>query len=557
MASSRFLACCLAGFLSVVAFAAHGEAVLRPLPKPDTSKLPSNVAEQLNEAAAEFEKVKLQLLGKDLAEAYAVMGAAYAAAGLNDVADIAFYDASQLAPTDGRWPYVRGVLARQAKRNTDARNAFESALALDKNYLPIRYRLADTLIDLNDLDGARKVLETAAQERPEAAPPRAMLGQLALRQKRYADAIEQLNAALKLEPQANELYKYLAEAYTAQGNTQAAQQASAKAGTTPPAVADPLIAGIYRNAVPGVGGKVEKTVAPPATLRQASDLFAAGRIAAAREAVNQILQKNGDDTDALALGARIEATAGNPFVAQAQIEGALKLKPNDGNVLMSRGVVYEFSGDEAHAIEFYQRAIQADPKQADAQLLLGNAEMRRNRYPQAVERYRQVVAVRPDDATAHAHLAAALVASGKCDEALAQINSALARRSNDGDLLQIFVRLASTCSAAKPEERDMALDYAQTIYKARPDATDCAALALALAAHGKYKEAQQYQAEAIFQAVRAGDKNAAAMYRATQAIYVANKVPDRPWSADDLYFKPPLLAPLRTAAPAPAAPAKK
>ena len=99
----------------------------------------------------------------------------------------------------------------------------------------------------------------------------------------------------------------------------------------------------------------------------------------------------------------------------------------------------------------------------------------------------------------------------------------------------------------------MALDYAQTLYDQRAAASDSAALALALAAHGKFKEAQQYQAEAIFDAVRRGDKDAADMYRSTQASFVAGKVPDRPWPARHAYFKPPMLTPVQPA-PAPATP---
>lgn len=99
----------------------------------------------------------------------------------------------------------------------------------------------------------------------------------------------------------------------------------------------------------------------------------------------------------------------------------------------------------------------------------------------------------------------------------------------------------------------MALDYAKALYKQQPDAGDSSALALALAAHGQFKDAQQYQAEAIFEAVRAGDNREAALYRTTQASFAANKVPDRPWPAEHDYFKAPMLTPIRPAA----APAKQ
>src|SRR5262249_24623416 len=99
--------------------------------------------------------------------------------------------------------------------------------------------------------------------------------------------------------------------------------------------------------------------------------------------------------------------------------------------------------------------------------------------------------------------------------------------------------------AAPQEQRDMALDYGTALYQQQPDASDSEALALALAAHGKFTEAQQYQAEAIFKAVRSGDKQGADQYRSTQAAFNAKKLPDRPWPTAQAYFKPPLLTPLR------------
>jgi tetratricopeptide (TPR) repeat protein len=540
MMSRLFRASCLAGFLICALIPlAPAETLLRALPTPDTSKLPPAQAKEVAQTRVEFDKAKATLIGPQLAEAYADMGAMYARTGFKDVAAMAFFDASQIDPKDSRWIYLRGVMARDQKLNADARANFEAAYAIDKAYLPIRYRLADTMVDLGDLDGARTLLESAAHDFPEQAIPHSMLGQIALRQKRYPEAIEQFNAALKIEPAANDLYKYISQAYSAQGNSQAAQDAQGKAGNNTPTIADPIVAGIYRgNNAPQVRG-------PP--LQQAQQLYAQGRLNLAREAVNHVLEADANNAEAFALGARIEATAGNTLIAGTQADAALKLKPSDANILFSRGAVYEFAGDEAHATEFYKRALQADPKLADAYLFLGNSDMRHQRYADAMKNYQQVVVLKPNDTEASSRFAAAEVAAGHCGDALARINAALAKRANDGDLLQIFVRLASTCSAAKSEERDMALDYAQTLYKLRPDATDSSALALALAAHGKYVEAQQYQAEAIYQSVRTGNTGEAAMYKATQATFVAKSVPDRPWPADHAYFKPPLLAPLRPA----------
>ena len=548
MPIQKRLLCALCLALSFSLPAAAAEGLLKPLPTIDTTKLAPADAAQVKAARAEFDAAHAKLVGPPLAQVYASVAAAYARAGLKEAAAVAFYNATQIDPEDGRWMYLRGVIARDLKQNAEARADFEAALKLDEVYLPIRYRLSDTLVDLGNIDDARKVLERTTREHSDQAVAFAMLGQISMRQKRYTDAIENLQRALKLEPQANQLYKTLAEAYTGVGNTAAAKEAEAKAGDVPPRLADPLVVALYSSAAPA-----QQLSGTP--LQQAEQLADNGKIAAARVKLADYQRDHADDVDALAFQARLEASLGNQFIAQAAADQALTLKPDSATALFARGLVYEYAGDDNQAYAFYQRAVRADVKLAPARLLLGNAEMRRGRYSQAAEQYHQLTLLQPDDPQAQAHLVAAQVAAGQCGRALADTSAAQKRNPKNGELMQIFVRLASTCTAAKQEERDMALDYAQALYKQRPDAGDSSALALALAAHGKYTEAQQYQAEAIFESVRNGDKQSAESYKATQASFVAKQVPDRPWPAGHAYYNPPLLTPVK--APAAAPPAKK
>jgi tetratricopeptide (TPR) repeat protein len=526
--------------------AAHADSLIRPVPVPDTSKLAPEAAKKLADERAVIDKAKADLVGPPLAQAYADLGALYARNGFDEAAAVAFYDATQSNPTDGRWFYLRGVIARKLKRNDDARANFQAALERDQIYLPIRYRLADTLVDLGDAAGARKVLEDTARDHADVPVLFAMLGQLALKQKRYADAIDAINKALKLDPQATGLYAYLAEAYAGQNNSRAADEARAKVGGGTAVLDDPLVAGM---------------LAPPqevgTTLAEARSLAQQGNIQGARDTLAVVLKKTPDDVEALAFAARIEATLGNQAVAQTYVDQALKAKSDSVSAHIASGIVAEYAGDDAKAYDEYRQAQKLDRKQPDSWLLLGNAEMRRTRYAQAAEQYRGLIALQPDSATAYAHLVAALVSQGKCDGAVQAVNSVLERRKNDGDLMQIFVRVASTCAEVDAKTRDTALDYGQALYKQRPDATNAAALALALAAHGKFKEAQEYQAQAIFEAMRARNTEAAALLKSTMQQFAKQQVPDRPWPAGHPYFKAPLLAAPPVAAPAPAkSPAK-
>jgi tetratricopeptide (TPR) repeat protein len=526
--------CCALCALLFTAPVFAADAVVRTLPTPDTSKLPAPVARQLTQARADFEKARIGLVDNDLALAYAEMGALYYRAGLDEVADIAFYDANQLAPKDARWLYLRGVVAQARKHGSDARAAFTAALALDNTYLPIRYRLADSLIGQGDLDAAHKVLADALPENQNHAVLYAMLGRLEIRQQRYADAIEHLQAALKLEPQANALYKDLATAYAGQGDAAQARQAQAKAGSVPPNLADPLVAGMFGPAQPNLHGT---------PLEQARQLLAAHDFAAARDKTVEALKADPNAVEALALQARLDGLMGNRAFALEEAARALKLKPDNASANLSQGMVYEFAGDDAKALPYYQRAAQLSADLPDARLLLGNALMRRSRLAQAAEEYRQLIRILPGNAEAEGRRVAALAGAGRCGEALAEINKQLTQRAQDGNFMQIFVRLASTCPAASPAERSMALDYGAALYKHRPNAADSTALALALAANGKFDEAQQTQAQAIFEAVRAGDGARAAMYRTTMREFAAKKVPQQPWPADHPYRKPALLTP--------------
>lgn len=520
------------------------DALVKPLPLPDTAKLKPEQAKQFADARADFDKARVGLIGNALAAAYAQIGALYARTGFNDLAAVAFYDASQLAPKDARWLYLRGVIANAQKLNADARANFQAALALDQNYLPIRYRLADSLADLGDADGARKLLLDVLPQHQDQAALFAMLGRVDLKQQRYGDAIEHLNQALKLEPQANALYKDLADAYTGQGNAQLAADAKAKAGEVPPSINDPLVAGMYSSDDPQPNGT---------PLDQARQLLAQHRFAPARALTEAALKTDAKDVEALALAARLDALLGRHSIAQDEAARALKLKPDSATANLSQGMVYEFGGDDANAYTFYQRAAHADPNQPDARLLLGNALMRRGQYAQAAEQYRQLAAIDAHSDNIDARLAAAQVADGHCGDALAQVNAALAKRAQDGDLMQVFVRLASTCTTATSQERSMALDYGQALYKQRPDAGDTTALALAQAAAAKFDDAQKSQAEAIYDAVRVGDKSRAQMYRETMRQFAAKQVPDRPWPAQHPYFKPPLLTTLPPPVEKPAA----
>jgi hypothetical protein len=114
--------------------------------------------------------------------------------------------------------------------------------------------------------------------------------------------------------------------------------------------------------------------------------------------------------------------------------------------------------------------------------------------------------------------------------------------------MQLFVRLAATCSQASAEERQMAVDYGQALYKQRPDRAHSEALAMALAATGKSKDAMAYHAQAMFDAIKADDQAALAYLKPMLERYKAGQRAAQAWPVGHPIASPPRLTP---SAPAP------
>ena len=526
---------------------AGAEALVKTLPQADTSKLPAEEAKQLLGMRAEFDKKKVDLVAQPLAEAYALMGSAYARSGFVDIAAIAFYDAAQLAPEDARWAYLQGVIAESKKQTTEARAYYEQAFKLDTEYFPIRYRVATAKIQQGDLDAAKKLMTDYVAKHTDQPAPYSLLAEIALTQKRYGEAIDALKKAQALDPAANKLNALLADAYAGLGDNAAADEARAKAGRQAIHMGDPLVAGI----TPGGDANADllraKIVDPNVgndPVNQALMFYSNHQYDSARSALDIALKTRTTDPVLLSLYARIDAESGDMAKARQHLQLAINADAKNPIVLLAQGVIAEIGGDENAAADAYTKAATADANLAEAHVLLGNIEMRRGKYAQAADQYRPAAGREIPDSAAYARMVAAQVMAGLCAEAFREISAARATYPKDGHLAQIFVRLASTCVVVRQANVDTAADIAQKLYAQSPTAENSEAIGLVMAAQGKFEEAAQYQTQAVFEAVRDQNKAAVTLRNEFLKDYRAKKMPERPWSSEHPYFKPARLAAL-------------
>jgi len=525
------------------AFAA--DAVIKPLPSVDTSKLSAEDAKQLNALRADFDKKRIGLVDESLAEAYALMGAAYSRNGFVDAAVIAFYDASHLAPSDARWFYLQGVLAEQQKKTADAHVYYELAFVIDQVYFPIRFRVATAKIQEGNLEAAKLLMTDYVSKQNDQAAPYSLLGEIALTQKQYGEAVDALKKSLALDPGANKLYGLLADAYAGLGDKAAADLARAKAGKQPIHMADPLVAGIS----PGGNATAEYLLARPVDPKSANDpvnlammYYSNHQYAQARPKLDEALKAYPNNPALLGLYARIEAESGNMPKAKQRLSTAQAADAKSPAVLLSQGVIAEIGGDENAAADAYGKAVATDPNLGEARTLLGNSLMRRGQFVPAAEQYRALTNSKALDPNAYAHLVAAEVSAGHCADAFKDVDQAGKAFPKDAFLAQIYVRIVSTCAAVRAANIAKAQEIAQQLYNQSASVANGETLGLVMAAQGKFQEAVDYQSGALFAAIRDKNKTTIALLNEFLEAYRAKKMPETPWPANHAYFKPPRLA---------------
>lgn len=270
---------------------------------------------------------------------------------------------------------VQGVqAAKDPTTRTRAIALLREAITIDPNLWEARYDLGVVLASAGDLAGAE----------------------------------EQLAAAAKLAPDAEEVAVALAEVRRRRGENKAA--------------ADGL--GDFVQDHPNA---VDARTLYVAALRESSQVDKA--IAQAREA---LVRKPGD-ASALSELALCHLAKGEKETAQLLVKQALDADPKSAVAHRAAGLIALANGDDAGAFVEFRKAAETDPRDTTARLNMGNVLVRAGAYQKAEEQFRAILAIAPEDIDAAVGLAAALRGGAdaqhpqKLEEARSLLEKALER----------------------------------------------------------------------------------------------------------------------------------
>src|SRR5438094_1755638 len=151
----------------------------------------------------------------DLTNAALVLAGAYGSLdGLDDSAEV-FQNQAELTPNDPQLPIGLGLTLRQAKRNDQARQAFEKALQL----APDNLLVVDQLVELDLLekhfDAARQRIQRQFQKTPDSPAAHFFEGKILATEGKWDAAEAQLQKTLQLDPNFSSAYDLLAQSYLA------------------------------------------------------------------------------------------------------------------------------------------------------------------------------------------------------------------------------------------------------------------------------------------------------------------------------------------------------
>ena len=276
-----------------------------------------------------------------------LLAAAYGSLDRYDDAAIITGEQAKAAPSDPQAQMAFGLTLRQAKRNAEARQAFEKAAQLAPDSLwPV-----DQLIEIDLLekhfDAARERVRRQFQKTPDAPAAHFLEGKILAREQKWDLAEVELQKALQLDPNFGGAYDLLVQTYLASDKLpQALSQLQTQLSKDPSnASALMMLALLY-----------ERTT----------------DFAKARDAYEQLLRSNPDSVTALNNLACLYADRLNDLgKAYDLVRKARELQANDPAIADTFGWILSKRGEYQQALPILQDSAAKLPDSPEVQFHLG------------------------------------------------------------------------------------------------------------------------------------------------------------------------------------------
>lgn len=503
-----------------------GRSFLAPVPWPDLEATDAPVRAALGRARAVLEDALADTESGDaaLAESYGELGLLYQAHLVFEPATVCFANAERLGPDDYRWPYYQGYLAQQQGHLPEAIRQYRRAMQLNPRAPWVRMRGALAELGLGDFDDARQNFLSVLEAPAFAAAARVGLGRIALEQGAHETAVQQLEKALEVAPEADQIHYLLAMAYRGRGDTERAITHLKQRGEREPGFPDPLV-----DVLPGLSAGQRMLFHLGINAMYRDDF------AQARKLFQEGLVFDPENHHARISLARILFLSGEVEAAEVELARVLEAHPDSVLGLILMGVLRGDAGDSTAAVSYLRLASELDPDSPDIRFLLADAMARAGDFAGAAANYGEAAKRDPRNRAARRGEALALARTGIGDLALkARLVSMLEVAPEDPLLLRLQVGLLA--ASPDPSVRDGAEAVRRALLLRRADGGQDAAewLAMALAEKGDFSGAVAAQEQVLQATMAVGPPGAIPRLLAQLDAYRSGQPWRIPWAEADL-----------------------
>jgi tetratricopeptide (TPR) repeat protein len=509
---------------------AQEEANIELVPHPDIDDLKPEVRELLQPAVDHFRDQRSSLDGEALGLAYGRMGTNYLAHEQQAAAGACFRNAIALNPRNPRWPYYLAVHYEESGALDEAADSYFYSIELNPGYPPAQVRLGRVLLELDRVDEAEAAFRAALQRDDKIAAAVAGLGQVEFARKNYPKAIEHYERALSLQPEATQIHYRLGLTYRAVGDTETAKAELSKAGERIPSISDPILAFLQAH-----------TQGAKHYLDAALMAEQAGQFDGAIQFYDVATSIEPGNTKALIRLGELQGASGDLIGALSSFGKVHSIDPKNATANYYIGTLLEQRGEELEAETYYRAALETSPQLVEPRMLLANSLMRRREFSEAGDHYAQIARQLPDKVEVSFLLGMAWIAAGECQWAHQVLLRALKMKPDDGQVMVALSRTYATCAEVSDDQRKQALDAAMKIYAREGTPESAETLAMAAAANGLFDDAVQFQAQAIFEALKINDGTIISWLQENMARFRNGQIAERAWTTEERVFKPRAL----------------
>jgi tetratricopeptide (TPR) repeat protein len=466
---------------------------LHPVAIPPLDPLEPVVAEQLRAAQRELALVAAKRVGgRELAGRYGSLGQLYHAYEFFESAEAAYVNATRLASGDARWRHLLGYLYQQTGRFDEAVEQFAAVRRLDPGRREAAVRLAESFLQSNRLRDARQLFEEVFEIFPALA--RNGLGEIALRERRFDEAVKFFREVLERVPTATAVHYSLAMAYRGLGRVDEARRHLAMRGNGVVRVGDPLVDGVQALV------RGERSL-----IMQGRRAYEAGQFDEAADAFRRALNAApASATARVNLGLAL-AQRGRAADAIEQFEAALRLDADNLEAHAGLGVVLARQGRDREAADHLQRVVDRVPDDRTVRDALLGALVRLGRDEEAISVLERARSTDPDDEGLVVSLSILLADRQRFSAAVRLLDEAYRRYPDRPATATTLARLLASSPDRSIRDGQRAFEIATAVYGREPGAVHAESVALALAELGRCAEASDWMRRAIAQAEAANN----------------------------------------------------